>query len=87
MLHGQWRRLYMAIPILYFVDCPSIQRKLLIILNVMGQSLWLLISLSVCYYFFGGIAYKIFSNDNPFFVDEKFASLTFLQLSTLDSIG
>jgi hypothetical protein len=57
----------MLMPILYLFGVQSVIDKLKATVSVLGQSIWLLISLAVCYYVFGMIGCSIFSKNNEYF--------------------
>lgn len=80
-------KLFPLVPTLYLLSVGTVLAKLAGTLSVLGQSLWLLVSLAVCYYVFGIVGCRIFSRSNEYFESESVASLTFMQLSTLDNVG
>lgn len=78
---------YLYLPVLYLYDCSGIRTKLTTIGNVITQTIWMLISVAVCSYVFGGVAYMVYTRNNPYFNGRRLASLVFLQLATLDDLG
>ena len=57
------------VPVLYLLDCPGVRAKTTTILNVTIQTIWMLVSVAVCSYVFGGASYEIYTRNNPHFND------------------
>ena len=60
-------RPFTLVPLIYLLGIPTVRKILLKFKDVLGQSLWLIISLAICYYLFAMLGVLMFSKHHAFF--------------------